>query len=54
MKSAVATQIRELNELGRHLPGSFLNIFSIRSVIRKPLTMLVIDANSAIAPSTVM
>src|SRR4029453_15056800 len=32
-------------------PGlSVLNIFSIRSVIRKPLTMLVIEAKSAIAP----
>ena len=31
-----------------------LNIFSIRSVMRKPLTMLVIDAKSAIAPSSVM
>ena len=27
-----------------------LNIFSMRSVIRKPLTMFVIEANSAIAP----
>ena len=27
-----------------------LNIFSMRSVIRKPLTMLVIDANRAMAP----
>ncbi len=35
------------------MPGSLpgvLNIFSMRSVMRNPLTMLVIDANSAIAP----
>ena len=31
-----------------------LNIFSMRSVIRKPLTMLVIEAKSAMAPSTRM
>ncbi len=36
-------------------PGSrFLNIFSMRSVIRKPLTMLVIEAKTATAPSTVL
>jgi len=28
----------------------FLNILSIRSVIRNPLTMFVMEANSAIAP----
>ena len=31
--------------------ASVLNIFSMRSVIRKPLTMLVIEANRAMAPS---
>src|SRR5438067_330214 len=33
-------------------PGfvSVLNIFSMRSVMRKPLTMFVIDAKSAMAP----
>jgi len=30
------------------------NIFSMRSVMRKPLTMLVMDAKSAMHPSTVM
>ena len=34
--------------------SGFLNIFSMRSVIRKPLTMLVIEAASAMAPSSVM
>src|SRR6266566_8090 len=38
---------RELRDRLRHC---FLNIFSMRSVIRNPLTMLVIDANSAMAP----
>src|SRR6185436_19486103 len=37
-----------------HLLGSrFLNIFSIRSVIRNPLTTLIVDAVTAIAPNTV-
>ena len=31
-----------------------LNILSMRSVIRKPLTMFVTEANTAIAPSTVL
>ena len=34
--------------------GSVLNILSMRSVIRNPLTMFVIDAKSATAPRTVM
>src|SRR5690606_36695862 len=38
-----------------HCPGSlFLNIFSIRSVIRKPLTMFVIEAATAIVPRIVL
>src|SRR5262249_49437411 len=38
-----------------HCPFSrFLNIFSIRSVIRKPLMTFVVEAKTAIAPSAVL
>src|SRR5262249_35294253 len=38
-----------------YFPGSrLLNILSIRSVIRSPLTMLVIDAATAMVPRTVV
>ena len=54
-------EVRQLDEVTSIMgdrPGSppsyraspVLNIFSMRSVIRKPLTMLVIEANSAMAP----
>ena len=44
-------QVSELNEAVAHRFGSrSRNIFSMRSVMRNPLTMLVIEANSAIAP----
>ena len=48
--------IGELADAGHHacspVPGflTVLNIFNIRSVIRNPLTMFVIEANSATAP----
>src|SRR6201984_855105 len=41
-------------ELRDSVGHCFLNIFSMRSVIRNPLTMLVVDANRATAPSTRM
>ena len=41
-------------ELGDGVGHCFLNIFSMRSVIRNPLTMFVMDANSATAPRTRM
>src|SRR5262245_36680485 len=56
-------EVDQLNELIDHFacPGPvaaagsrFLNIFSMRSVMRKPLTMLVVDANTAMAPSHVL
>ena len=34
--------------------SGFLNILSMRSVIRKPLTMLVIEAKMATAPRTLI
>ena len=37
-------------ELSDEMHHCFLNILSMRSVIRNPLTMFVIDANRAIAP----
>ena len=37
-------------ELPERLDHCFLNIFSMRSVIRNPLTMLVMEANRATAP----
>src|SRR5258708_22312324 len=49
-------QIRDLADGGDHVRLTFvgrspvLNSFSIRSVIRKPLTMFVIEAKSATAP----
>ena len=49
-------EVRELDQVVDHgrgpSPGfcSVLNILSIRSVIRNPLTMLVMDANTAMAP----
>ena len=55
---AVATMYGELDEAVAHgrPPSrgfvSVLNIFSMRSVMRKPLTMLVIEANRAIPPSS--
>ena len=55
-EAARRDEVRELADAVHHqwraLPrlSEVLNIFSIRSVIRKPLTMLVIEANSAIAP----
>ena len=39
-------------ELGDGVGHCFLNIFSMRSVIMNPLTMFVIEANSATAPRT--
>ena len=54
MKSAVGDRDSELDGLEPHFVGSLLNIFSMRSVMRKPLMMLVIDAKSAMAPSSVM
>src|SRR5690606_29206393 len=48
-------QVDNVDCLRTHLRGSrFLNIFSMRSVMRKPLTMFVVDANTATAPSTVL
>ena len=47
-------EIRKLDEdFHQRFPPApgVLNILSMRSVIRKPLTMLVIEANSATAPS---
>src|SRR5712671_2318416 len=46
-------QVNQLNELIGHLSRR-LNIFSMRSVIRKPLTMLVVDAKTATAPRMVL
>src|SRR5262245_45342411 len=47
-------QIGELHQVIGHRPapprGACLNIFSMRSVIKKPLTMLVMEANRAMAP----
>ena len=44
-----------LDRLRHSLAASrFLNILSMRSVIRKPLTMFVVEAKTAIAPSTVL
>ena len=39
---------------GRFSSPGRLNIFSMRSVMRKPLTMLVMEAASAIAPRSVI
>src|SRR5581483_7738247 len=54
-------QIRQLRRAiaGEKFPHGFVrssrrNIFSIRSVIKKPLTMFVVEANSATAPSKLM
>ncbi len=49
-------EVRDLNDGFCHdLPFSFvLNILSMRFVMRKPETMLVIEANKATAPSIVM
>ena len=48
-------QVGNLNEVNHALPPSrVLNILSIRSVIRKPLMMFVIEANKAMAPMTRM
>ena len=48
-------QVNQLNEDVHDLPPSrVLNILSIRSVIKKPLMMLVMEANKAMAPSTRM
>src|SRR5262249_23399195 len=35
-------------------PGSFLNIFSIRSVIRNPLTILMVENVTATTPRTLL
>src|SRR5881296_3497772 len=49
-------KIGDLDELQPHHlpPFRVLNILSMRSVIKKPLTMLVMDANRAMAPRRVM
>src|SRR4029450_7774335 len=55
-------EVDQLNQLIDHLaaPGwtaagsRLFNIFSMRSVIRKPLTMLVVEANTATAPKMVL
>src|SRR5262249_19587427 len=46
---------RRVGDAGAHRLGSrSLNILSMRSVIRKPLTMLVTEAKTATAPSQVL
>ncbi len=46
-------EVGSLGDVLRHrLPPCWRNILSIRSVIRKPLTMLVTEAATAIVPST--
>src|SRR5689334_16392346 len=48
-------EIDQLNQRVDHLAGSrFLNIFSMRSVMRNPLTMFVVDAKTATAPRMVL
>src|SRR5262249_29989228 len=49
-------QIGDLDEVHPHHlpPFRILNILSMRSVIKNPLTMLVMEANKAMAPSRVM
>ncbi len=55
MNPIAEKQVERLGQLFHYCPGSrFLNIFSMRSVIRKPLTMLVIEAKTATAPRTVV
>ena len=56
MKRAAASEVAGLRQvLGDHdRRFRSRNIFSIRSVIRKPLTMFVIDAATAIVPRIVL